>query len=178
MSRRTVVVLVAVLASLFCSNAQVAFAQEGDKPAKAAAQESIQPIVAYRLDFSVNEMEDGKKINTRQYSMNLNAGDANSIKIGARVPVEPKNGEFQYLDIGTNIWCRLKERGSTIALEVKADVSNIAAPDQQSQRPIVRQVQINASTVAIPGKPMVVGIVDDPSSKRQFQLEVTATKLR
>ena len=177
MSRKTVAVLAAVLASLFCCKAQVAFAQEGDS-AKAATQESIQPIAAYRLDFSVNEMEDGKKINTRQYSMNLNAGDSNSIKIGARVPVEPKNGEFQYLDIGTNIWSRLKERGSTIALEVKADVSNIAAPDQQSQRPIVRQVQISASTVAVPGKPMVVGIVDDPSSKRQFQLEVTVTKLR
>jgi hypothetical protein len=142
--------------------------------------EASEPAVAYRLDYSLNELDDGKKINTRQYSMNLNAGDANSIKIGARVPVEAKNGEFQYLDIGTNIWSRLKDRANTLTLEVRADVSNIGAPDQQSQasRPVVRQVQINASTVVLPGKPMTLGVVDDPSSKRQFQLEVTVTKLR
>lgn len=142
--------------------------------------ESSEPAVAYRLDFSVNELDDGRKINTRQYSMNLNAGDANSIKIGARVPVEAKNGEFQYLDIGTNIWSRLKERGNALTLEVRVEVSNIGATDQplQTSRPVVRQVQINASTVVLPGKPMALGVVDDPSSKRQFQLEVTVTKLR
>ena len=146
----------------------------------AVRPESSEPAVAYRLDYSVNELDDGKKINTRQYSMNLNAGDANSIKIGARVPVEAKNGEFQYLDIGTNIWSRLKERANTLTLEVRAEISNIGASEQQSQspRPVVRQVQINASTVVLPGKPMALGVVDDPSSKRQFQLEVTVTKLR
>jgi hypothetical protein len=30
----------------------------------------------------------------------------------------------------------------------------------------------------LPGKPMVVGSVDDPNSKREFQLEVTVTKLK
>ena len=142
--------------------------------------ETSEPAVAYRLDYSVNELDDGKKINTRQYSMNLNAGDANSIKIGARIPVEAKSGEFQYLDIGTDIWSRLKERANTLTLEVRAEVSSIGAPDQQSQasRPIVRRVQINASTVVLAGKPMTLGVVDDPSSKRQFQLEVTVTKLR
>jgi hypothetical protein len=32
--------------------------------------------------------------------------------------------------------------------------------------------------MAVPGKPMVIGSVDDPDSKRTFQLEVTVTKLR
>jgi hypothetical protein len=32
--------------------------------------------------------------------------------------------------------------------------------------------------VALLGKPMLLGSVDDPNSKRQFQLEVTVTKLR
>jgi hypothetical protein len=33
-------------------------------------------------------------------------------------------------------------------------------------------------TLALPSKPMVVGSVDDPNSKRQFQLEVMVTKLK
>jgi hypothetical protein len=32
--------------------------------------------------------------------------------------------------------------------------------------------------VVVLDKPMLMGVVDDPNSKRQFQLEVTVTKLR
>jgi 3D (Asp-Asp-Asp) domain-containing protein len=146
----------------------------------AKVSQTKKPTVAYRLDFSVNELEDGKRINTRQYSMYLNADDANEIKIGTRVPVEGKEGEFQYLDVGTSIWCRIEERDSSLPLSVRAEISNFAMPEQQAQqvRPVLRQLSIKASTVAQLGKPMVVGSVDDPNSKRQFQLEVTVTKLK
>lgn len=147
----------------------------------AAASEREKPVHAYRLDFSVNELEDGKKINTRQYSLNLNADDGNEIKIGTRVPVESGQGQFQYMDVGTRIWCRIGERPDGIPLSVRADISNFAIPDQgtgHESRPVIRQFSINASTLVLPGKPMVVGSVDDPNSKRQFQLEVTVTKLK
>jgi hypothetical protein len=42
----------------------------------------------------------------------------------------------------------------------------------------VRQFKINASTLALLGKPMVVGSVDDQNSKRHFQLEVTVSKVK
>ncbi|MBZ5680383.1 MAG: hypothetical protein LAO24_09790 [Acidobacteriia bacterium] len=145
-----------------------------------AAATTEKPVHAYRLDFSVNELEDGKKINTRQYSLNLNADDANEIKIGTRVPVESGHEQFQYMDVGTSIWCRIGERPDGVALAVRADISNFAIPDQgtHESRPVVRQFKINASTLALLGRPMVVGSVDDPNSKRQFQLEVTVNRLR
>ena len=134
---------------------------------------------AYRLDFVVNETEDGRKINARQYTMNLTAGDGNEVKIGTRVPVEAKQGEFQYIDVGTKIWCRLEERENDLVLNVRSDISNFAVADQQNMpRPLLRQMTINASTVALAGKTVVVGSVEDPSSKRQFSLEVTANRLR
>lgn len=141
---------------------------------------------AYRLDFTVSELEDGKKINSRQYSMNLKSPDANEIKIGTRVPVEVKQSEIQYLDVGTNIWCRLKDQadvaslGNNVMLNVRAELSNFAVPEQQGQnmRPTIRQMKIESSTVAMIGKPMLIGSVDDPNSRRQFQLEVAVTKLR
>src|SRR5579862_2259975 len=83
------------------------------KPAPDAAD---RPLHAYRLDFSVNELEDGKKLNSRQYSLNLNADDANEIKIGTRVPVEAGHEQFQYMDVGTSIWCRIGERPDGIAM--------------------------------------------------------------
>lgn len=139
---------------------------------------------AYRLDFLFSEMEDGKRINTRQYSMHSRSGDWNEIKIGARVPVETKGDEWTYLDVGTNIKCRLHQSdtellGSNVALSVDAELTSFAMPEQQGQNPhpTIRGMRIDASTVAPLGKPVVVGVVDDPNSKRQFQLEVTVTKL-
>jgi hypothetical protein len=150
------------------------------------AADVTEPSHTYRLDFTVSELDDAKKINSRQYSMNLNAGDQSETKIGTRVPVEAKSGEVQYIDVGTSIWCRMQDRknvawlGSDVMLNVKAEVSNFAMPEQQvtSTRPILRQLKIDASTIAVVGKPTVIGAVDDPNSKRQFQLEVTVTKLR
>ena len=183
---------IAILGFIFCGIS--AYAQDTPQPAnekaKAEAKQNTEstasaerdkPVHAYRLDFSVNELEDGKKINTRQYSLNLNADDSNEIKIGTRVPVDAGHEQFQYLDVGTSIWCRIGERPDGIPMSVRADISNFAIPDQgtgHESRPVVRQFKINASTLALPGKPMVIGSVDDPNSRRQFQLEVTVTKLR
>ncbi len=135
-------------------------------------------VDAYRLDFTVSELEDGKKLNSRQYSMYLNNEDSDEIKIGTRVPAEVKQGEFQYLDVGTNIWCRIAERANGLAVNVRAEISNFAMPEQQQSRPVLRQLQIKASSLAQIGKPLVLGSVDDPNSKRQFQLEVTVTRLK
>ena len=155
-------------------------------PALMRANDSHEPGHSYRLDFTISELEDGKKINSRQYSINLNSGEGNEIKIGTRVPVEAKQGEFQYLDVGTSIWCRLRDRtdiawlSNDVMLQVRSDLSNFAIPDQQAQnmRPIIRQVKIDSSAIATVGKQMVVGSADDPNSKRQFQLEVMVTRLK
>ena len=181
--KRSMVVSVAtfLVISLF-SRVPVGRAQEksDQKPAQAAAQDK--PIIPYRLDFTISEIEDGKKINARQYSLNVNTGDHNTLKIGTRVPVELKQGEVQYLDLGTEISAGLRERDNGLALEVRAQMSNFATPEDQANRsknmPLLREMKINASTVLSPGRPTIVGSVDDPNSKRQFQLEVTATKLK
>ena len=41
-------------------------------------QRSVRP---YRLDFSLNELEDGKHVNSRHYSMNLTAGSGDEITL-------------------------------------------------------------------------------------------------
>jgi len=174
MNRKVAVAFAKLLVISLCWSTPVSRAQE-----QTSAKTAVESANAYRLDFTINEMEDGKKINARQYSIDLNAGDANDLKIGTRVPVEAKQGEMQYIDVGTRIWSRVKETANGITLEVRSEISNFASPDQVSHSmPLLRQMQINASTVTIPGRPTVVGSVDDPNSRRQFQLEVTATKLK
>jgi hypothetical protein len=61
-------------------------------------------------------------------------------------------------------------------------ISNIdAGPSRETSGlsdPVIRQIKMSGSTVVTPGKPIVIGSADDPTSNRQFQLEVTVTKLR
>lgn len=174
-------VWLAVMGVVLCGGAATARAQDV-AASKAKTDDTEKPATAFRLDFSLVELEDGKRVNTRHYSMDVVPGFASSgeIKMGTRVPVEGKQGEMQYIDVGTNIWARMLERGDSLQLEVRADLSNFANPEQENRTsmPLLRQLHIGAGTVALIGKPTVVGLVDDPNSKRQFQLEVTVTKLK
>jgi hypothetical protein len=135
---------------------------------------------AYRLDLSINELEDGKKINTRHYSMNLTDDvGAKELKIGTRVPVEPEQGKFQYIDLGTYISARMYMNQSSLTLDVRVEVSSLASADQATRgQPLVRQMVLSSRTLVVPDRPMIIGSVDDPNSKREFQLEVTATKIK
>jgi len=180
-----------------CCGSQYSYSQtqEGEgvnAGARSPGQHST--LHAYRVDFRINEFQDGKSVNSRQYSIDLNSGDRHELKIGTRVPVvsgssggnNPLATQWQYLDVGTNIRCALREEGDATALEVHGDFSNLStANEQQSpksvsnlQQPIVRQVSINGSTLAALGKAIIIGSVDDPNSNRRYQLEATVTRLK
>lgn len=192
---RNVVASCFVMTMLLLAGSNLAHAQEEttatnpSKASKPAAEESKpkqdqreKPIQPYRLDFSVNELENGKKINSRHYSIDLTAGSANQIKIGTRVPVATGGSGWQYMDVGTNIWANLRESADDLQLDVRSDVSNLDMDSAHDHNvvsaPIVRQIQINGSTLFVTGKVIVIGTVDDPNSNREFQVEVIATKLR
>lgn len=179
--------LATALTVMMMTMGALARARAQDSAAAKASSDADKPQTAYRLDFLLSELEDGKKINTRQYSTNARPLEESQLKIGTRVPVEVKQGEFTYLDIGTNIESKLWDQtnlaslGNNVSLKVEAEITNFALPDQQAAQqfhPVVRGMRIKGSTIVNLGKPTLVGVVDDVNSKRQFQLEVTVTKLR
>jgi len=190
--RKMFVVLIAVVTIGLWFAPRPAEAQEGSKESSStepAKPKPVQPVQSYRLDFSFNEVADGKILNTRHYSMNMTGGNPNEIKIGTRVPVAtgsssstPAPTQYQYMDIGTNIWAQLREHGDEFILVVRGEVSNLDVETGEHSGallpPVVRQIKINGDTLLVVGKPIMIGSVDDPNSKKQFQLEVTVTKLK
>ncbi len=111
--------MVAVLSFMIAAfgSARTACAQEESRESSASKTAKVEEQVdAYRLDVSFNELEDGKKLNTRHYSIDLTGGRPDEIKIGTRVPVvtancnsssasSPSGGaseQYQYLDVGTH----------------------------------------------------------------------------
>lgn len=150
-------------------------AQQSNRIQNSAERRLDPAVTPYRAEFILTELEDGKKINTRQFSLNLNSGRKQVLKIGGRVPIETKPGELQYLDVGTNIDCRLVERENGLDVDVSADFSSTAA---HSSPPVFRQFKIEGSTVALPGKPLIIGTADDPDSGHEFQLQTIVTKVQ
>ncbi len=184
-----VAVLSLIIAVFGC--ARMAGQDESKESGASKTTKAEDSVDAYRLDVSFNELEDGKKLNARHYSIDLTGGRPNDIKIGTRVPVvtancssssapSPSGGEqYQYLDVGTHLMAQLISHGD---LHVSGDISSIdtVAGTETSARlgPVIRQIRIEGSTALVLGKPILIGSADDPNSKRQFQLEVTVTKLR
>jgi hypothetical protein len=127
----------------------------------------------FRLDFVVKEADAGKTVNSHSYQMIVAAGNPSrgSIRSGARVPVGAPNN-LTYIDVGMNIEVahpyQIKDE---LAMDVTADISGAT---DNSTPPTVRQARWSSSVVFPLRKSTVLFATDDPSSKRQLSLEVTA----
>ena len=152
-----------------------AFAQQSkDTPA----------AVPYKVTFVISELQDGKKINQRTYSMILaNDRQQANVKTGSRVPVGTAEKAFQYLDVGVNINLRLAEVADWLSLDGDLDASGVLPASAESSAngviaPIIRQNRLILHAMVRPDKPTVIGSLDDVNSTRTTQIEVTATRLK
>jgi hypothetical protein len=137
----------------------------------------------YKLDFVVRELEDGKSVNARNYTLMTRSNDWQQLRVGTRVPVTAgKTNQLQYVDVGLQVDCRImEERGREIpALSTKAEITSIATNDADKSMstvaPVIRRVQMQVTSPITIGKPVVISGVDELNSKHRFQLEVTVTK--
>jgi hypothetical protein len=145
-------------------------------------------VKVFRLDYVLKEVEGGKVINSRSYSTLLSTDtsgfppQANVIRAGNKVPI-PTGGAagLQYQDVGVNIDSKfLKEMENQLVLGITAEVSSVvtdttAGAGTVAGAPLIRQSRWSASVVVPLKKPTTIFSSDDPTLKRQTQLEVTAT---
>jgi hypothetical protein len=177
MLKRTVVSTFAVAIALATAVAQ------NPEPAK-----STEPAKFYRLDFVVKEVEGGKVLNARAYSM-MTAGDARdiaSMRTGTKVPVAIGTGaSFQYIDVGVNIDCRsIKEVQRDLSLYVSAEISSLPSEPAQpitaattGMAPAVRQNRWSSWVIVPLKRSTPIFSSDDPASKRQMQVDLTVTPI-
>ena len=157
-----------------------------------AAQEApkhLQKI--YKVVFLIYEVEDGKKINERTYTLPVTSVDGNprdtTMSVGSRIPIATAINTsdktvWQYIDIGLNIDCSVTEQGDKFIVRGGIVLSSLAMPEQGTDprsggNPVVREVRENFTTLVPPGKPTLVTTMDDINSKKRTQVEITATKV-
>lgn len=153
----------------------------------------------YRLDYTITEMEDGKKVNARTYSImceDEGGPTRGVVKVGSRIPVatgsystESKGGgvsplvntQFTYLDIGVNIDARLTTTADgTLSLQSEIEMSSVAESTAigDLKEPVIRQLKASTNNSIAVGKPIVISTADDVASHRQFQVQVVATRVK
>jgi len=150
--------------------------EKGKEPVASAPK----PVMAYRLEFSVQEVENGKRSNSRNYMMMAEEGYWAKIRVGNRVPYQSAEKTFQYRDVGMNIDCRPREHEGGVALEITVESSSVAPQSETApgSNPVFRSNTSEVQAVVALGKPTVVASMDDVSSNRRYEIEVTATKVK
>ena len=151
--------------------------QEKGKESPAAEQK---PVVAYKIDFNVREVEDGKRLNSRSYMMMAEDRNWGRIRVGNKVPYKSAANEFQYHDVGMNIDCQPREQGDRVNLSIHVEFSSVAPPAEGAPtfNPVFRTNNTEVQSVVELGKPTLVADMDDVESKRHYEIEVTATKVK
>jgi hypothetical protein len=140
------------------------------------------PLSVYKFDFVLRELQDGKPINSRNYSMTVENRGRGNLRTGARVPVTSTDKGLQYMDIGVNIDCgNVRAREENVSFNTSIEISSFALPEQSPTSgtpPVLRNMRAQMDASVPVGKPTLIGIIDDANSTKRYEIAVTATKLK
>ena len=173
------------MAKIFAIPTQNAFSiratPEDMEAAKKLIAELDRPRKAYRITYTITEIDNGKRMGAQHLAMVVVEGEKSWLKHGSRVPVitgisnkesAAESSQVQYLDVGLNIEASLDGD----RLRSKVEQSSVA--DEKSgmgtQDPVVRQTMLEATSDVVPGKSSVLGSLDIPGTTRRQEIEASA----
>jgi hypothetical protein len=151
------------------------------------------PTAVYRVEYVVREIEKGKPVNGRTYVLMAHSdlkgkAEKAAVRVGSRVPIAtgtPKSdgvlaAQYQYYDVGMNIDCRLWDTDKGLIVDTNLEMNSVANSEMSStpSTPVIRRLHLEDDTLVVPGKPAVVGSIDDVTADRRYEVEVTATKVK
>jgi hypothetical protein len=134
----------------------------------------------YRLDYVVSVTEPGKAPTTSTHTMNVEEDHTSDVRAGANVPLVSGSSGAQASprqDVGLLIQCHLTRAGDDLLLQNTTELSAVDERADPGPRAI-RKIVAKGDAVASLGKPAVVASVQEPVSHAQYEVTVTATKLR
>jgi len=148
------------------------------------------PKKAYRLVYTITEMDGEKRVGVQHFSMIVVSGQRTVMKQGSRVPIATGSfsspgatgaqTQFTYLDVGMNFDATLDEFANGVRLRTKVEQLGIA--EQSSgvgvQDPVIRQNTLEGAAFLAVGKPLVLGSMDITGSTRHLDVEVVMEPVR
>lgn len=182
----SILILLSALAFAF-AGVQANGAQQSGKQKQrdqAATKNAEAEASVFRVSYKVNEVENGKTINSRSYTIMAKAGNRASAHIGSKIPVAFQ-GKLDYHDVGMAFSCTIRPQEGNVAVHSEFNMNTVANGQPASSStpppmspPVMRQFFLSDDTVATLGKPAFVGSIDDVASNRHYVIEVTVTRAK
>ena len=148
------------------------------------------PKKAYRLTYTVTEMDGTKVIGTHHVAMLAVADQNIKVKQGSKVPIATGSystdnkaagvqTQYTYIDVGLNFDSTLTAMGDSAMLKAYVERSSVAteASGVGAQDPIVNQTSVQGVFLLAPGKPARIGSLDMPGSSHHLDIEATLEQL-
>jgi hypothetical protein len=161
-------------------------------PVLMAQEKAVEPV-SYRAEFLIRDGSDAAAKAGRRYTMLVDSTGRGQIRVGLRVPYvtgsfQPAGAgtsplvstQFNYMDIGVNIDCRIRDLKTRVGVQADIDVSGAVEHPKpqganQTPAPTISSVRMNLASIVAPGKPTLIGSFNDPVTDRRFDVEVTVT---
>lgn len=150
------------------------------KVAAAPRPTQTMPASAYRFEYVVRELEDGKQINSRRYMLSGKSREWARLRVGNRLPIMSGQSLSSYHDVGIKFDCRIDEGEDGILLYTGFDSTGVVlgASGGSAAAPVLRQVSTQGDSLVTIGKPTVIAVLDDVTTNRRYEIEVTVTKVK
>ncbi len=149
---------------------------------------------AYRLVWTLDESEAGKRVSTQHYEMIVTTNGRTTAKLGSKVPVVTGSysgsapagvqTQFQYIDVGLNLDASLDETSSGLRLRSKVEQSSVAddkttnGSGVEFHEPIIRQAVMEGTSLLTLGKTITLGSLDVPASTHHLDISVTLEQVK
>jgi len=151
------------------------------------------PGALYKFDLVVQELQNAKVINSRDYSWTAEVRQGKSkfdeVRIGDRVPIatavldKGQQETFQYIDVGTTINYTASMQGEQVAMELTINLSSVAEGSQtigtnSTRQPIIRQTKVSARSIFKLNQPTTIFSLDDPGTTGRYEGKLTISKVK
>ncbi|MGA1982259.1 MAG: hypothetical protein ABSG84_07280 [Acidobacteriaceae bacterium] len=151
------------------------------------------PKRAFRLTYTVTEMDGTQPIGTHHVAMLAVSGQQIKVKQGSKVPIATGSfnaassdnkaagvqTQYTYIDVGLNFDSVLTAVGDSAMLKADVERSSVApeASGVGAQDPIINQTSVQGVFLLAPGKAARIGSLDMPGSSHHLDLEATVEPL-
>jgi hypothetical protein len=157
------------------------------------------PQIPVKLQVVFTEYEGDKKVSSQPYTFFVNVGEQarTGVRVGVRVPAnfggKDAPTQVQYIDIGTNIDCRvfaadggqfrtelILERSSAYSVSGSVEKGADAKNEIQaaSTQPTLRTFRSNVNLMLRDGQTLQSNMATDPATGRVLKVDVTLTVVK
>jgi type II secretory pathway component GspD/PulD (secretin) len=151
------------------------------------------PKKAFRLTYTVTEMDGAKPVATHHVAMIAISGQNIKVKQGSRVPIATGafntastdnkaagvQTQYTYIDVGMNFDSTLTAMGDSAMLKADVERSSVApeASGVGAQDPIINQTSVQGVFLLAVGKPARIGSLDMPGTSHRLDIDATLEPL-